>query len=282
MIRQAVVLAVVVGSVAEVSAQWHADAEPSLAFEIASVKPGNREAARQGGRSSPDRFHAPYSTLRTVISYAYGMDEFRIRGGPKWVGSDRWDISALADRARSRVELRAMVRQLLAERFGLKTHAEKRELPIYDLVLANADLRLGPNMKPAITNCEPFRNAQRFLAAPDVSDDVRRRCGTTGRTWGGGVLTLHHAGWPTTRLVESLQPIVGRVIVDKTGLTGAFDIELTYQDDNTVRQFSGFGKRREAPPLPIALQEQLGLKLEPSRGPVEVLVIDSVDRPTPD
>jgi uncharacterized protein (TIGR03435 family) len=91
-----------------------------------------------------------------------------------------------------------------------------------------------------------------------------------------------HTGWPTTRLAELLETRVERVIVDKTGLTGSFDIKLTYEDEEVRRLFPGPGQPREAPSLFTALEEQLGLKLESSRGPVDVVVIDSAERPTPD
>lgn len=120
--RHAIVVAVVVmvlGYTAASSTQSHADRESSLAFEVASIRPATRESARQGGSSSPTRFHAAAITLRTALGYAYGMDEFRILGGPDWVSSEWWEISARTDRARSGDELRAMVRSLLADRFGL-------------------------------------------------------------------------------------------------------------------------------------------------------------------
>ena len=270
MTRLAVLLTLIVASGLILCAR-----QATPAFEVASIKPA-KERALLNGATSPDRFYVPNFTLRQLMEYAYAIPQFGILGGPDWMASERWEVSARAARIESPVEKRAMVRQLMAERFRLKTHQETRELPIYTLILARSDRRLGPNMKPAVVDCEPFSSGQRSVF--DASEDTLRRCTFSSRVWGAGALTSRFVGMATTSLSRQLETIVGRVIVDKTGLRGSFDIELTYEDES----FLGSGKRREAPPLPIALQEQLGLRLVPSRGPIEVLVIDSVERPTPD
>ena len=263
-------LAMIVASGLTVAAQ-----QTPPAFEVASIKPATGRAL-PNGTTSPDRFYVPNFTLRQLIEYAYAMPQFRILGGPAWMASERWEVSARADRIDSPEEKRAMVQHLMAERFRLKTHLETRELPTYTLALARGDGRLGPNIRPAAIDCEPFRSGQRsILEAPA---DTRRRCGLSERVWGGGVLALRFDGLTMARLARHIETSLGRVIVERTGLTGSFDIELTYEDE----RFAGPGKRREAPPLPIALQDQLGLRLVSSRGPVEVLVIDSVQLPTPD
>jgi uncharacterized protein (TIGR03435 family) len=244
-------------------------------FDVASIKPA-RERALPSGVASPDRFHVSNYTLRRLIEYAYAMPQFRILGGPAWMESERWEVSARADRIASPEEKRAMVRQLMAERFQLKAHLETRELATYTLVHARGDRRLGSNMRPAVIDCEPFHSDPRsILEAPA---DTRRRCTVSNRVFGGGVLTMRFNGTTTTRLAAYIETRLGRVVVDRTDLAGSFDIELTYEDE----RFLGSSKRREAPPLPIALQDQLGLRLVASRGPVGMLVIDSAERPTPD
>jgi uncharacterized protein (TIGR03435 family) len=256
-------------------------APETLRFEVASVKRAASEPPLPGGPTSPDRFYRTNITLRNLINYAYDLRLFRILGGPEWTGSDRWDVSAKAERAPSLAEMRTMVQRLLAERFGLKAHLETRDLPTYDLVLARDDGRLGPNMKPAAVDCEPFRSGQRAMREAPL-DDAKRfpRCGTSFSI-GGGVRTARYNGTPMSRLAVFLQTDANRVVIDKTGVSGSFDIELTFEDEESLKYFPG-AKQREAPSLFTALQEQLGLKLESSRGPVEVLVIDSVDRPTAD
>jgi uncharacterized protein (TIGR03435 family) len=276
MIRQAVVLALV-GCVAVMSAQV-AD-QPPPAFEVASIKPAPKELSLAIVQPSPDRFHRANITLRSLINYAYDMREFRIIGGPAWIASDRWEVSAKAESAVPPAAMPKLVQRLLADRFALKAHAETRELPTYHLVLARNDRRPGPGMKPAEIDCEPFRSGERRTQDGPVDQTTDfPRCGISFRT-GGGITTARYNGTPASRLAVFLSTIVDRWIVDRTGLGGSYDIELTYQD---TRMLLPGAALREGPALFTALQEQLGLALEPARGPVDVLVIDSVERPTPD
>ncbi len=277
MIRAAVILAFV-GGVVVLSAQ-SPDAAPG--FEVASIKSAPNEPPLPVGLLSPDRFYRPTITLRNLISYAYAVQHFRIVGGPEWAASERWQVSAKAATAVPPLEMARLVQRLLADRFGMKAHMETRELPIYYLVPARSDSRLGPQMNAAEFDCEPFLTGERRVVdAPIDPKTGITRCATR-IGMGGGVRTLRHRGVASSRLARYLWTAVNRVILDKTGLRGSYDVELTFQDDTA---FIGPGSRRqrEAPSLFTALQEQLGLKLEPARGPVEVLVIDSVERPTPD
>ena len=245
----------------------------------ASIKPAANEPPVVNLQSSPDRFYRAIITLRNLINYAYDMRAFRIVGGPDWASSDRWEVSAKADTAVTPSEMARLVRRLLADRFALKTHLETRELPIYNLVLGRGDRRLGPRMKPAAIDCEPFfRRERRTQDSPVDPATGVPRCATSFRI-SPGVTTARYNGTPTSRLATFLSTEAGRWIEDRTELSGSYDIELTYQSDAMLLPGAA---PKEAPALFTALQEQLGLKLEPSRGPVEVLVIDSVERPTPD
>ena len=134
-------------------------------------------------------------------------------------------------------------------------------------------------MKPAEVDCEPFRSGKRPMQEAARDGNGFPRCGTRF-SFGAGIRTARYDGTPTSRLAEYLQTDVSRVVIDKTGLTGSFDIELTFEDDSFA--LPPGATRREGVSVFTALQEQLGLKLESARGPVEVLVIDSVERPTPD
>ena len=164
MVRAAMFVALLAGA-AGLSAQSPSvsPTPPVVAFEVASIKPASADSARQG-MPSPDRFHASGFTLRALIGYAYAMDEFRVLGGPAWVGSERWEVSARASRAPSRAEMRMMVQRLIAERYGLRTHVETRDLPTYSLVLARGDGQLGPNMQPAAVDCDRSSRAVRVGA----------------------------------------------------------------------------------------------------------------------
>ena len=187
-----------------------------------------------------------------------------------------------------------MVRRLLAERFNLKTHVETHELPRYALVKARDDGRLGEKLRPSATDCPALiaaRGRDYTPPPPDPKSFGRMsqlgappRCAVTARMTADSVAVFRE-GIPMSDFARSLWSRAGRVIVDKTGLTGTYDIEL-----ETERQMpaglpislGGSATPRDGLSLFTALQEQLGLKLESERGPVEVLVIDSVELPTPD
>ena len=168
-----------------------------------------------------------------------------------------------------------MLRSLLTDRFKLAAHLETRQVPIYSLVLANSNRRLGPKLEPGLPECAPTGRAN---PPPE--------CGGGGR----GLLKASYRDMPTLAKVLSSMPAVGRPVVDNTGLTGNYKIEVRFnpaaQTLSTTPPGSG-----AAPPPPIdsdapsiftALQEQLGLKLEDAKGPIQVLVIDHIERPTPD
>ena len=161
-----------------------------------------------------------------------------------------------------------MVRTLLADRFQLRTHSEQRELPVFRLTHARADRRLGAGLTPS--RCRPVG------AAPNDSQTP-----TCGNQVGRNVMTLR--GNTMRGLANQLGrlPIVGRPVIDATGLTDTFDIQLTWTYEPVVTGDSAPpGAQPDATSIFTALQEQLGLKLEPSRGPVDVMVIDSVQPPS--
>ena len=234
---------------------------------------------------APDRFTRPNITLSLILVYAYQMSEFQIQGGPDWVRTRRFEIDAKAARIVSADQMRLMVRRLLAERFKLKTHLETRDLPRYALVLARNDKRLGPRLKPSAVDCPAIIAARRpdykLPTGPPQPGDPPL-CLLRGRLGGGGQ-TMIAEGQPMAAIAKLLQPQAGRVVVDKTGLTGTWDFELETELQIPVGLDippNAFGKPREGLSLSTALPEQLGLKLESERGPAEVLVVDSVDLPT--
>lgn len=254
-------------------------ASTELRFEAASIKPSPKEPALGIAPNSPDRFSRANITLINLMNYAWDMRAFRIVGGPDWVSTLRWDVSAKAERATPPTEMRLLVQRLLRERFALETHIEAREQQIYELVKVRDDGRLGPNLKPAEFDCEPVYAGQRPRS--DVPADARTgfpRCNTSFLT-GSGVTTARLNGHSMARFAVFLQPTLERFVVDKTGLAGSFDVELTYQDERLMLPGN---KPKEGPALMTALPEQLGLRLQSTRGPVDVLVIDRVERPTPD
>ena len=253
------------------------------AFEAASIKESHGVSTMP---LAPDRFTRPNITLSLILVYAYQMSEFQIQGGPDWVRTRRFEIDAKAARIVSADQMRLMVRRLLAERFDLKTHLETRDLPRYALVLARSDRRLGPRLKQSAVDCPAIvaargPNYKMPVGPPQPGDPPS--CGLRVRL-GGGSQTMTAEGQPMSAIAKLLQPQAGRVVIDKTGLTGTWDLELETEPQIPVGSgipAHAFGKPREGLSLSTALPEQLGLKLESERGPVDVLVIDSVDLPTP-
>jgi uncharacterized protein (TIGR03435 family) len=249
--------------------------EPS--FEVTSIK--TNKSGRSGGgisRLPGGRFMATNYTLSQLVAFAYQVEEFRMRGGPGWIRSDRFDIIAKAERD-SPIgpvfgppdQITLMVRALLVERFRLVVHTETREMPIYALVLARNDGTLGPRFRP--TQCDD---------APVSARASGRPCNNRGVP---GSFVWHRL--PMSQLTVFLRRQVQRAVVDRTGLTGTFDINLSWTPD----QISGDREGPSPPPIDLsstsiftAVQEQLGLKLESTRGPVEILVIDRVEHPTED
>jgi uncharacterized protein (TIGR03435 family) len=238
-----------------------------VAFEVTSVKPNNSgdTSSSTGGRGGS--FTARNVTLRRLIVYAYRLREFQIAGGPGWLTVDRFDIQARAPENTKAVNT-AMTRALLKDRFKLVAHTETRQEQVYALVVARADGTLGPAMKPSTRECLPAQPGAPSACGTNV---------TTGDT--GGRLTA--TGQPVAGLAAALGSFgLSRMVLDRTGLTGNFDFELQWTPDNL--RSAAANPMGDSPSIFAALQEQLGLRLESQRGPVEFLIVDSVERPAPD
>lgn len=234
-------------------------------FEVASVRPNNSGANQvtvnwQGGVTM---INVP---LRAIVQFAYGINTpSRIVGHPDWTNVERFDIQARPPEGVTGVEqLRPMLQALLVERFGMVARLEEREVQSYALVKARANGQLGPDLKPSTAVCLGPRGEPNPQAV---------QCGPQAGVVGG----LRLVGVPIAQVAPILSLVVGRPVVDRTELTGSYDVAL---------RFAGEGRPGapprdpDAPSIFTALQEQLGLKLEPERGRVEVLVIDRIDRPT--
>jgi bla regulator protein BlaR1 len=263
------------------------------AFEVASVKPNNSgEGFIRFGMQPGGRFTATNAPLRELLRFAYAVQNFQIVDAPGWIASERFDIIAKAEGdlppsgPGQLGPVQMMMQALLAERFGLKARKENREMSRYDLVLARADGRLGPQLKASTTDCQAIFAAARRGGGPPPAPPGPGEPLPCGFRVGPG--RMQGGAFPLSQLATALSPMVQRVVIDRTGLTGNFDIDVTFTPDQMPQGPPPPG----APPLPsidangpsifTALQEQLGLKLESVRGPVEVLVIESVSRPTPD
>jgi uncharacterized protein (TIGR03435 family) len=269
----------IVGSIASGPS---AQTPTSPAFEVASIKPNKSGpgSIQRAGLQPGDRVTMTNVTLRILIQIAYpGPSE--IIGGPSWVGSgpsgNRFDVNAKAEMASSREQLHLMLRTLLADRFKLVVHTETRVEPVYALVLAKRDGSLGPNLHPAAADCATLRTAA-------LATGPLRGAGPCGL--GGLPGNMHIRGIGIDQLALMLPRDAGRRVVNKTGLTGDFDWDLTWTPE-AFRQ-APFDRERfptidpDGPSIFTALQKQLGLKLEPEIGQGDVLVIDRVEHPTED
>ena len=248
-----------------------------LAFEVASIKPQEALFVMQG-KSAPEVFDRRAATLGSLISYAFNVPMVKVVGGPAWMSSDRWDIVAKADRVRPESEVRQMVATLLEDRFSLRTHRALQAMQVFELVVARADRRLGPSLRPATGACRPFQDGSRSIAEAPVDAKGVSACIN---------LALNFPDRTAVRLndrtlasfAEVVERALGRPVVDKTGLVGTFDISFDFLQRRSLRL--GPAEPPDALELPTALRELLGLELRSATADVEVLVVDSAQKPTP-
>jgi uncharacterized protein (TIGR03435 family) len=252
-------------------------------FEVASVKV-NKIGNEQSGSQNPQpggRVTLTNRTLRWLVQFAYStfespLHDRQIAGGPDWADEDRFDITAKmpgnpAPTLETANLARLMLRELLTERFTLKVRTESRELPVYALVLARPDGKPGPGLRSRADRCEGVvRPRLPEFKEPDLKGDAPL-CGFLR----GGRGTLNYRGVPISSLLR-LSALGGldRIVIDQTGLQGLFDIDLTWTAEA--------GTPADAPSIFTAVQEQLGLRLQPTRAPLQVFVIDDAQRPSPD
>lgn len=256
-------------------------------FDVAAIKQNKSGDTREAFGGPASRFTATNIPARALITYAYRVQDFLLEGVPDWVANDRWDISARAEgnfQATTTDEAdprREMVRALLVDRFKLSIHRDMRERAIYALVLEQPGRPLSPRLHASTTDCAEVVGAefrQGPLRTPPVTPDGVSECGIYDRpgriSWGTQ---------PMRQVVAILSDALQRPVVDRTGLDGNFSAVLTYTPDSGG--VSGADQPADDPngaSIFTALQEQLGLKLDRTRGVVDVLVIDHIERPTPD
>lgn len=271
---------------------------PLPAFEAASIRPSDPAAQGRSVRRQPGgRLTTSNMPLRELVLFAYQLQDFQLEGLPSWASTDGYDIVAKADGDPAPVApgsgpdpLMLMMRSLLAERFKLTAHAEIKEMPIYALVRVRPD-RLGPELEPASVDCQALMQASMAAARggapptpPPPDAKGRPTCGIRG-TFG----SLSGGGFPLSQLANTLAGRVRRTVVDRTGLSGAWAFDLKFTPDAGQIPQGALPAGQELPAVDpngpsifTALQEQLGLRLDSTRGPVEMLVVDRVERPTLD
>jgi len=258
------------------------------AFDVASIKPVQSDQQENVQPTPFGRLTARNATPKSLILRAHGLVDAQIIGAPAWLNEERYDIDArVAPTPPGGPEaLIPHLRALLVDRFKLKAHPEMRELPAYALTFARRDRQLGPLIRPTETDCTRAST----LTQDEVRAAVRDgwpQCGmtfgvnftTTGPNGNNVKMRFRRSGFTMEALATALQTTVDRPVVDQTGLSGRFDVEYSYSPQpNTPGVESVFGP--DAPQLFVALEEQLGLKLESRRLTVPVLVIDSIERPS--
>jgi uncharacterized protein (TIGR03435 family) len=246
-----------------------------LEFEVTSVKP-RVGMLTIGGSSAGTRFHRPDINLRQLIQFAYDLPPFRVVGGPKWIETERWEIDGRMVVPVSTEQMRPPVQRLLAERFRLKARLESRALPVFFVRIANKEGRLGDGLRPSILDCTSVVVTSADTPAPVDSNGFPLCTGmTVQRTSTYQSITIR--GTPLPTILQRLEATVRQSLVDRTELKGNFDLQLTF----SLTQPTVVTSATDAPAIGTAFQEQLGLNLEPGRDALNVLVIESVERPQP-
>ncbi len=242
-------------------------------FEVASIKANHSGlSAVNFGMPGGGRFTATNAPLRELIRVAFNnVPDFLIVDAPDWIRSERFDVNARAEESADRDKLFAMIRTLLTDRFNLATHRETRDVAQYALVRLKPDGALGPRLRPTATDCPAILAAAQRGTPPPRSDRIL--CGSRNRPG-----TIAIGGMTMDQIARGLWSQLGRVVIDRTGLTGAFDLDLDFAAETSADVPASI----DSPSIFTAVQEQLGLRLEAARGPVEVLVIDRVERPAED
>jgi uncharacterized protein (TIGR03435 family) len=276
-----------VGAVAILAAQD----KPSNTFEVATVKRNTSGGGNSLLRRLPGgRLTATNMPVRPMITFAYQLAQYQLVGGPSWISTDAFDVVANMEGDPAPVApgtgadpIQLALRDLLADRFKLKAHRETREMDIYALVMAKPGGAPGPSLKPSTADCAAQAAAARRGGPPPGPPGPPAPgapfCGIFG-----GPGRLRFGGLPASQMVQAFSGQSGRMVVDRTGLTGSWDFEINF----AIEGRGGPGgpdvpaPDPNAPSFFTALQEQLGLKVESTKGPVEVLVIDAIEKPVDD
>jgi uncharacterized protein (TIGR03435 family) len=292
----AVLVASFIGAASAVAllGQGQSEQKP-LTFEVASVKANQSRACDRDGSFAGGQFVMNCSTLHELMIVAFPRADGRARfdtefaGGPSWINADHFDVIAKVpegqgigiDSGQSAVvtaaeasginRTKTMLRTLLADRFKLLTHNERRDLPVYELHMNRSDGTLGPQLKKVDVDCPSLRGKGR--PGGQLCNGFRTM--GPGRIVAGAV--------PMSLLAQFLEMPLSRNVLDRTGLQGTFDLELQYEPDRLqLRSPNTPAPDPSSVSVFTAVREQLGLRLESTKAPVDVLVIDHVERLTPE
>ena len=253
-------------------------------FEVASIRPSSSDSI-MNVRPLPSRLTAD-ATLQMLMQYAYGVQPFQIVGGPSWLTTTRYEIDAKADAAVNPNQLFLMLQSLLEERFQMKTHREMKELPVFTLVPNGAGAKLpapkqGVCVESAADAAVEWAGGR--MAFPGELQPARGRCGSAIVALGPGGAQIRGGRIAMSELVRILSMLLGRTVRDGTGFADLFDVQLDFVPDDTTPAMPPPppGSGISGVSIAQAIQQQLGLRLQSTRGPVEVIVADDVERPSP-
>jgi bla regulator protein blaR1 len=252
-------------------------------FDVASIKPSFSNGI-MNVRPFPGRLVAD-ATLQILMQHAYGVQAFQVVGGPDWLSTDRYEIDARAGAVVRRDQLSLMLQPLLEDRFRLKTHREIKELPVFALVSDRGGFKLPPPREGACVDSAAdaaVEWAGGRMAVPGELPPATGRCGSVVATLGQLLGQLRGGKVAMSELVRMLSLVLGRSVLDRTGSTALFDVQLDFVPDETTPAMPPPppGSGISGISLAQALREQLGLRLEPAKGPVELIVVDQAERPS--
>ena len=263
-----------------------AETQAPLSFDVASVKRNlDLTTSTAGVQIRPEQLEAIWVPLQALIIQAYGVSAGRILGMPDWARTEQYDIRARTSKPSSRQDILAMLQTLLADRFSIKVHRETRAMDVYALVLIKP-ASPGRWLQPVVVDCETNKLADGSgpgLFPPNARPPCGNMISNARFRPEGGPSVVHNSFAAVTmeRLASGLVS-TGRPVIDKTGLTGTFDVEMEYLSEGAPVAAPTSKEPLTGLTLREALKQYLGLELRSERGPVEYLVIDSIARPTPD
>ena len=265
----------------------HPASEPLPSFEVATIRPSHSDLQKLGFRMTRIEFNVQNASLTDLIKFAYSVkSNAQLPKGPRWIDSDKFDINARIEESQAETiqklppdqrfdQRRLMLQSLLSDRFGLKLSSQTKDLPVYALIVAKGGPKLKeveglPLPQPGHSSPPPPPGT----LAPGVH--LPTLTGRRGQLTAGAVSMPFFVNW------VSGQPEMGdRVVTDATGLKGSYDFELNWSpDDGHTPLLNGVPQETTGPSIFTAFQEQLGLKLESRKAPVEVLIIDHAERPS--
>jgi uncharacterized protein (TIGR03435 family) len=246
------------------------------AFEVATIKPASADAVGQRiGLNGPGRINIQNMSLVDLIKFAYGeglASNLEIRGGPAWATKDHFNVEAQGDATDTPVQLRPKLRALLAERFALKHHTEQKDVDVYNMVFARNDKKLGPKVKEWDGTCGGR------AASPANGDPKMPRCSGLYGPTGLRMIGISMTG--AADMLSGPPTGIGRQVVDKTGLTGYYDMDLEFKFSFGPPGAAPAAADPQGPSIFTAIQEQFGLKLESAKGKADLIVVDAAEHPS--